>query len=184
MKHPTADIQTKKIGENTQIWQYCVVLPDAVIGDYCNINCHVFIENDVIIGNNVTVKPGVQIWDGLHIEDDVFIGPNVTFTNDLMPRSKHYPEKFAKTIIKKGASIGANATILGGIEIGDYAMIGAGSLITRSVEPFNLWYGNPAKHKGFVTKTGKVLTLDLKDKEGNEYQWVNKEIVMKNIEQY
>lgn len=175
MRHPTADIQSKEIGNDTHIWQFCVVLPGAVIGDHCNINCHVFIENDVIIGNNVTIKPGVQIWDGLRIEDNVFIGPNVTFTNDLLPRSKKYPEEFAKTVIKKGASIGANATILAGIEIGEYAMIGAGSVLTRSVEPFTLWYGNPAKHRGYVTKTGKVLSLDLRDKEGKQYQWVNGE---------
>ena len=175
MIHPTADIQSKKIGKDTHIWQFCVVLPEAEIGDHCNINCQVFIENDVVIGNNVTIKPGVQIWDGLRIEDDVFIGPNVTFTNDLLPRSKQYPEKFAKTIIKKGASIGANATILSGIEIGAYAMIGAGSVVTRSVEPFTLWYGNPAKHRGYVTKTGKVLSLDLRDKDGNEYRWVDGE---------
>lgn len=175
MRHPLADIQSKKIGKDTHIWQFCIVLPEAEIGDHCNINCQVFIENDVVIGNNVTIKPGVQIWDGLRIEDDVFIGPNVTFTNDLLPRSKQYPEKFAKTIIKKGASIGANATILAGIEIGGYAMIGAGSVVTRSVEPFTLWYGNPAKHRGYVTKTGKVLSLDLRDKDGNEYRWVDGE---------
>lgn len=173
MRHPTADIQSKNIGEGTNIWQFCVVLSGAVIGDNCNVNCHVFVENDVLIGNNVTIKPGVQIWDGLRIEDDVFIGPNVTFTNDLLPRSKQYPEKFAKTVIKKGASIGANATILAGIEIGEYGMIGAGSVLTRSVEPFTLWYGNPARHRGYVTKTGKVLSLDLRDKDGNEYQWID-----------
>lgn len=179
MIHPSADIQSKNVGKDTHIWQFCVVLPEAEIGDHCNINCHVFIENDVVIGNNVTIKPGVQIWDGLRIEDDVFIGPNVTFTNDLLPRSKQYPEKFAKTIIKKGASIGANATILAGIEIGTYAMIGAGSVVTRSVEPFTLWYGNPAKHRGYVTKNGMVISLDLKDKDGNAYIWMDSEIVMK-----
>lgn len=180
MIHPSADIQSKKIGKNTNIWQYCVVLPDAVIGDNCNINCHVFIENDVTIGNNVTIKPCVQIWDGLRIDDNVFIGPNVSFTNDLLPRSKQYPEAFAKTIINKGASIGANATILAGIEIGEYAMIGAGSVLTRSVNPFTLWYGNPARHKGYVTRQGKILTLDLKDKRGIEYRWIEGELVMKD----
>ena len=143
--HPLADVQTEKIGENTSVWQFCVVLPNAQIGDNCNINCQVFIENDVKIGNNVTIKPGVQIWDGLRIEDNVFIGPNVTFTNDRYPRSKQYPEEFQQTLIKKGASIGANATILGGITIGENALIGAGSVVTKDVPANELWVGNPAK---------------------------------------
>ena len=143
--HPLADVQTEKIGENTSVWQFCVVLPNAQIGDNCNINCQVFIENDVKIGNNVTIKPGVQIWDGLRIEDNVFIGPNVTFTNDRYPRSKQYPEEFQQTLIKKGASIGANTTILGGITIGENALIGAGSVVTKDVPANELWVGNPAK---------------------------------------
>ncbi len=143
--HPLADVQSLNIGENTTIWQFCVVLPKAVIGKNCNINCQVFIENDVVIGNNVTIKPGVQVWDGLTIEDNVFIGPNVTFTNDLFPRSKQYPEKFEKTLIKNGASIGANATILAGITIGTNAMIGAGSVVTKNIPDNEVWMGNPAK---------------------------------------
>ncbi len=143
--HPLSDVQTSKIGDNTFVWQFTVILKEAVIGDNCNINCQVFIENNVIIGNNVTVKPGVQIWDGLRIEDNVFIGPNVTFTNDRYPRSKQYPEEFQQTIIKKGASIGANATILGGLIIGENALIGAGSVVTKNVPPGELWVGNPAK---------------------------------------
>ncbi|NMB64867.1 MAG: N-acetyltransferase [Spirochaetes bacterium] len=117
MIHPTADVQTENIGNRTQIWQYVVILPGAKIGKNCNINAHCFIENDVIIGDNVTVKCGVYLWDGLVIEDNVFIGPNVSFTNDKYPRSKKYPERFDKIIIKKGASIGAGAVILGGITI-------------------------------------------------------------------
>src|SRR5690606_11750466 len=105
MIHQLADVQSGNIGEGTTIWQFCVVLKHARIGKNCNINCQVFIENDVMIGDRVTIKPGVQIWDGITIEDDVFIGPNATFTNDLMPRSKHYPESFLRTIVKKGASI-------------------------------------------------------------------------------
>ncbi len=108
--HPTANVHSTHIGEGTVIWQYCIVLPKAVIGKNCNINCNVFIENDVIIGDNVTIKPGVQIWDGLRIGDNVFIGPNATFTNDILPRSKVYPVKFKGTIIEEGASIGANVT--------------------------------------------------------------------------
>ena len=106
-KHELSDVQTKSIGENTKIWQFVVILPGAHIGCNCNINANVFIENDVFIGDNVTIKCGVQVWDGVSIENDVFIGPNVTFTNDLIPTSKKYPEKFEKTIVKKGASIGA-----------------------------------------------------------------------------
>jgi len=143
--HSLADVKTDKIGDNTSIWQFCVILKDAEIGSNCNINCNVFVENDVKIGNNVTIKSGVQIWDGVTIEDDVFIGPNVTFTNDIFPRSKKYPEKFEKTIIKKGASIGANATIIAGITIGNNAMIGAGSVITKNVPNNEVWVGNPAK---------------------------------------
>ena len=143
--HLTADVQTKNIGEDTIVWQFCVILNGAVIGDNCNINCHVFIENDVIIGNKVTIKPGVQIWDGITIEDEVFIGPNVTFTNDLMPRSKQYPDQFLRTIIKQGATIGANATILPGLIIGENAMIGAGSVVLNEVPANTVWVGNPAR---------------------------------------
>ena len=121
-----------KIGADTLIWQYVIVLPGAIIGNNCNINAHCFIENDVRIGNNVTVKCGVYIWDGITVEDNVHIGPNVTFTNDIYPRSKHNFE-IGRTIVKKGASIGANATIIAGITIGEYALIGAGSVVTKNV---------------------------------------------------
>jgi len=175
MIHKLSDVQSVKIGEGTFIWQFCIVLENAVIGKNCNINCHVFIENDVIIGDEVTIKPGVQIWDGLRIASKVFIGPNVTFTNDLVPRSKQYPESFEKTIIEEGASIGANATILAGNTIGKYSMIGAASLITKDVPPYTLWYGNPAKHMGYITKTGTILDLELKDKSGDKYEIIKKE---------
>lgn len=168
--HPLSDVQTENIGDETLIWQFVVILPNAKIGSNCNINCHVFIENDVVIGDNVTIKSGVQVWDGVTIEDNVFVGPNVTFTNDLVPRSKQHLEKARRTIIKKGASIGANATILSGIEIGQYAFIGAGSVITKSILPNTLWYGNPAIQKGYVTIEGNILDLDLKDKQGNQYK--------------
>jgi UDP-3-O-[3-hydroxymyristoyl] glucosamine N-acyltransferase len=101
MIHPLADVQSQNIGEGTYVWQFCVILKGAKIGNGCNINCQVFIENDVIIGNNVTIKPGVQVWDGVHLEDDVFIGPNVTFTNDLFPKSKNKDFKLVKTLVKK-----------------------------------------------------------------------------------
>lgn len=148
MIHPLSDCQVT-IPESSNVWQFCVVLPHACIGENCNICSHCFIENDVVIGNNVTIKCGVQLWDGLRIEDDVFIGPNVSFTNDKYPRSKQYPESFKKTIIKKGASIGAGSVVVCGVEIGEYAMIGAGSVVTKNIPAGELWVGNPAK---FVRK--------------------------------
>jgi UDP-2-acetamido-3-amino-2,3-dideoxy-glucuronate N-acetyltransferase len=179
MIHKLANVQSNNIGSGTKIWQYCVVLKHAVIGRNCNINCHVFIENDIVIGDNVTIKSGVQIWDGITLEDNVFIGPNVTFTNDLVPRSKQYPIYFEKTIIEKGVSIGANATVLAGNTIGKYAIIGAASVVTKNIPPFTLWYGNPAKHQGFITKNGVLLDLDLKDKSNNIYEFVNSEPIRK-----
>ncbi|MBD1580959.1 acyltransferase [Pseudoalteromonas sp. S16_S37] len=145
MIHPLADVKTDIIGDGTTIWQFAVVLSGAKIGKNVNVCAHTLIENDVIIGDRVTIKSGVYLWNGLRIEDDVFIGPNATFTNDIMPRSKQYPEQFPKTTVKKGASIGANATILPGIEIGCNAMIGAGSVVTKSVPDNAVVIGNPAR---------------------------------------
>ncbi len=156
--HPLSDVQSSNIGTATRIWQFCVVLPHAVIGNNCNINCHVLIENDVKIGDNVTIKSGVQIWDGITIENNVFIGPNVTFTNDKFPRSKQYPEKFSRTRICHNASIGANATILSGLTIGNYALIGAGAVVTKDVPSYALVIGNPARISGWVDETGNKLT--------------------------
>ena len=119
-------------------------------GSNCNICEHVFVESDVTVGDRVTIKSGVQLWDGIEIEDDVFIGPNATFTNDKFPRSKVYPDEFKKTIVKKGASIGANSTILPGLVIGDNAMIGAGAVVTRDVPPRAIVVGNPAKITGYT----------------------------------
>ena len=133
MIHHSSDIQTKNNRKNTNVWQYCVILPDAKIGENCNICSHVFIENDVNIGDNVTVKCGVQLWNGITIEDDVFIGPNVTFCNDRYPKSKNTNFKLEKILVKKGASIGANSTILPGVTIGENAMIAAGSVIVKDV---------------------------------------------------
>lgn len=158
--HPLAEVQTSKIGEGTEIWQFTVVLKNAVIGKHCNINCHVFIENDVVLGDEVTIKPGVQIWDGITVEDRVFIGPNVTFTNDLVPRSKQYPEVFAKTIIRKGASIGANSTVVAGNTIGEYALIGAGSVVTKNVPARTVWFGNPAVERGTIDDKGNITYHD------------------------
>jgi UDP-2-acetamido-3-amino-2,3-dideoxy-glucuronate N-acetyltransferase len=155
--HPTSDIQSKNIGSDTVIWQYTIILPGAVIGNNCNINAHCFIENDVIIGDNVTIKCGVYIWDGIHIEDNVFIGPNVTFTNNKNPRSKQYPNKYIGAYIEKGASIGANCTILNEIRIGKYAMIGAGCVITKNAPNNTIWIGNPCRQVGFVCDCGNKL---------------------------
>jgi UDP-2-acetamido-3-amino-2,3-dideoxy-glucuronate N-acetyltransferase len=154
--HKTAEVQTKIIGEGTKIWQYSIVLKEARIGSNCNINALCFIENDVAIGNNVTIKCGVHLWDGITIEDNVQIGPSVAFTNDKYPRAKDYSYELKKILIKKGASIGANATVLGGITIGKYAMIGAGSVVTKDVPDGELWYGNPARPHGKAPKIGEV----------------------------
>lgn len=161
MIHKLADVHSKNIGENTNIWQFCVILEKAKIGINCNINAQVLIENDVVIGDNVTIKSGVQIWDGMTIEDNVFIGPNVTFTNDFTPRSKQYPSVFLKTTIEKGASIGANSTIVGGINIGEYALIGAGSVVTKDILNNELWYGNPARFQGYVCNCGNKCDTSL-----------------------
>lgn len=157
MIHEKAEVQSKNIGKNTNIWQHAIILPGAVIGENCNINCHTFIENDVIIGNNVTVKSGVYLWDGINIENNVFIGPNVTFTNDKYPKSKIYPKQFQVTQIRNYASIGAGAIILGGIEIGEYALVGAGALVTKNVPPFSIVIGNPGKIVGFINKDGSKM---------------------------
>jgi acetyltransferase-like isoleucine patch superfamily enzyme/dTDP-4-dehydrorhamnose 3,5-epimerase-like enzyme len=152
MIHETAFIHEKalvepgaQIGSGSKVWSFAHILPGARIGSDCNICDQVFIENDVIIGDRVTVKSGVQLWDGVRLEDDVFVGPNATFTNDKFPRSKVYPDRFAETTVKHGASIGANATILPGLTIGAGAMVGAGAVVTRDVPPKAIVSGNPAR---------------------------------------
>lgn len=143
--HSHAICESANVGENTRIWAFAHILPNAIIGKDCNICDHVFIENNVVIGNRVTVKCGVQLWDGLIVEDDVFIGPNATFCNDIFPRSKQYPETFLKTHLKRGCSIGANATILPGLTIGEHAMIAAGSVVIGNVPDYAVIIGNPGK---------------------------------------
>lgn len=142
--HPLADVKSLNIGIDTTVWQFSVIFKNAMIGDNCNICAHTLIENDVVIGNNVTIKSGVFLWDGTRVEDDVFIGPNATFTNDRLPRSKIYPPTFNGITLRKGASIGANATILPGVTIGCKAMVGAGAVVTKNVPDYAVVTGNPA----------------------------------------
>ncbi|KLJ00731.1 WxcM-like domain-containing protein [Luteimonas sp. FCS-9] len=152
--HPLADVQTSDIGVGTRVWQFVVMLPSARIGANCNICAHCFVENDVIVGDRATIKSGVQLWDGLRIGDDVFVGPNVTFTNDMRPRSKQRPAEYLTTQIDAGASIGGGATILPGLRIGRGAMVGAGAVVTRSVPPNAIVVGNPARIIGYVDASG------------------------------
>lgn len=160
MIHPLADCKNNRIPESTNIWQFCVVLPEAQIGENCNICSHCLIENDVKIGNNCTVKCGVQIWDGVELEDNVMIGANTTFTNDLYPISKNVNWQLLRTRVCKGASIGAGSTILPGITIGQGAMVGAGSVVTKDVPEFVIVKGNPARiHK-------KIKDVDMVKKSG------------------
>ncbi|MCG6117970.1 MAG: WxcM-like domain-containing protein [Aquimonas sp.] len=148
--HPQALCESAQVGEGTRIWAFAHVLPGARIGRDCNLCDGVFVENDVVVGDRVTVKCGVQLWDGVRLHDDVFIGPNATFSNDLFPRSRQRPERFLETVVERGASIGANATLLPGITIGAGAMVGAGAVVTRSVPPNAIVVGNPARISGYV----------------------------------
>lgn len=157
--HPTADVQSSNIGAGTRIWQFVVILPNAVIGHDCNVCAQVFIENEVVIGDRVTIKCGVQLWDGITIEDDVFIGPNATFTNDKTPRSKQFPTDLLKTRVEAGASIGAGAVLLPGIRIGKRAMVGAGAVVTRSIPPYAIATGNPARIVGYTNSVAQTSVV-------------------------
>lgn len=157
--HEKAVCESDRIGAGTRVWAFAHILPEARIGKDCNICDGVFIENDVEIGDRVTIKCGVQLWDGIRLHDDVFVGPNATFSNDRYPRSKQYPERFEQTVVERGASIGANATILPGIRIGAGAMIGAGAVVTRSVPANAIVVGNPARITGYLTGHGQKRAL-------------------------
>lgn len=150
MIHPLSDCKNNNIPESTNIWQFCVIFPNATIGENCNICSHCLIENDAVVGDNCTIKCGVQIWDGVEIEDNVFIGANVTFTNDKYPQSCNRDWTLLRTTIKTGASIGAGSTILPGITIGEGSIIGAGSVVTKDVPPYTVWYGNPAVQRNII----------------------------------
>ncbi|MCE5986584.1 MULTISPECIES: acyltransferase [unclassified Pseudomonas] len=152
--HQLADVKSDAIGEGTRVWQFVVIMKGAQVGRNCNICAHTLIEGDVVLGDNVTVKSGVYLWDGTRIADDVFIGPNATFTNDAMPRSKVYPEQFNGITLERGASIGANATLLPGVVVGEYAMVGAGAVVTKNVPPYAVVVGNPAKIIRVIDRNG------------------------------
>jgi UDP-2-acetamido-3-amino-2,3-dideoxy-glucuronate N-acetyltransferase len=175
--HKLAICESENIGKNTNIWAFAHIMKDTIIGDECNFGDHTFVESGVKIGNRVTVKNGVSIWRGVTIEDEVFLGPNCVLTNDLFPRSKIYHSEDIPTLIKKGASIGANATIVCGTIIGEYSMIGAGAVVTKNVAPFTLVAGVPAKPVGYVGLTGDRLTFNengiAKDSKGNSYKLKN-----------
>jgi UDP-2-acetamido-3-amino-2,3-dideoxy-glucuronate N-acetyltransferase len=155
--HPSAQTQGACIGSGTRIWQFCIIFPKAQIGCDSNICANVFIEGDVVIGSRVTIKSGVQLWDGARIEDDVFIGPNATFTNDRTPRSKKTGWKPLRTKVQRYATIGANSTILPGLTVGKGAMVSAGAVVTRNVPSYALMIGNPARRKGWVCLCGETL---------------------------
>jgi acetyltransferase-like isoleucine patch superfamily enzyme len=148
--HPQGICDSLNVGAGTRVWAFAHVLSGAVVGTECNICDHVFVENDVVIGDRVTIKSGVQLWDGIRLEDDVFVGPNATFSNDRYPRSKIYPAEYLKTVVRRGASIGANATILPGLAIGERALVAAGSVVTRDVPARVLVQGNPARPSAFL----------------------------------
>lgn len=154
--HPQAIVETRDIGSGTRVWAFAHVMKGVRLGANCNIGEHCYMESGVVVGNDVVVKNGVALWEGVIIEDRVFLGPNCVFTNDLFPRSRVIRERH-KTLVREGASIGANATILSGIEIGTYSLVGAGSVVTRSVPDFTIMAGNPARVRGYVCRCGEKL---------------------------
>lgn len=172
MIHPKAEVFSKNIGVGTKIWQYAIVLEGATIGNDCNINCHTLIESKAIIGNRVTIKPGVYVWDGVRLEDGVMLGPNATFTNDKWPKSKNSHFQLLETYVGKNSSIGANATILCGIKIGEYVMVGAGAVVTKDIPDRALVIGSPAKVVGWMNENGtkmKKINEKFVDNQGSEW---------------
>ncbi|MEO8512156.1 MAG: acyltransferase [Ignavibacteria bacterium] len=174
--HPNALVESDNIGDKTRIWAFAHVLKNVKIGDDCNLCDYVFVESGVTIGNRVTIKNGISLWEGLEVGDDVFLGPNAVFTNDMFPRSKRHSGNFLTTKLQKGASVGANATILCGITLGSYCLVGAGSVVTKSVPDFALVTGNPAKFRYWVSKSGEKLLFNSENKsvdsDGNKYEFI------------
>ena len=178
--HPKALVETRQIKKNTRVWAFAHILKGARIGENCNIGDHAFIEGKVVVGNNVTIKNNVTLWDGVVIQDNVFLGPNVVFTNDLYPRSKVYFDVATPTLIKKGATIGANSTLIAGITIGRYAMVGAGSVVTKNVSDFHLVYGSPAKPQGYICRCARKLKFKKNAARcqcGKKYKLKNKKVL-------
>jgi acetyltransferase-like isoleucine patch superfamily enzyme len=175
--HPSAIVESENIGAKTRIWAFAHVLKNVTVGEDCNICDYVFIESGVKIGSRVTIKNGISIWEGLTIEDDVFLGPNCVFTNDMFPRSKLIRPEYERTLLKKGTSVGANATILCGITLGKYSMIGAGAVVTKNIPDFACVVGNPAKFLYWVSRTGEKLDFsnkkEAKDSSGNTYKLIS-----------
>lgn len=180
--HPSADVSEKaRLGEGTCVWQNCTILDDVVIGENCNLGANVFVENGVVIGNGVKIKNNIAIYSGVTCEDDVFLGPNCVFTNVINPRSFiSRKTEFKPTLVRKGASIGANATVVCGHVIGCYALVGAGAVVTKDIPAYGLALGNPARVEGYVCKCGTRLQRFGEIMEctacGNQYRWHNEEI--------
>ena len=171
--HPEANCEADEIGDGTRVWAFAYVLKGARIGRDANICSHTFIESDVVVGDRVTIKSGVQLWDGLTVEDEVFIGPNATFTNDRYPRSRQYLDEHPRTTIRKGASIGANATIVCGHDIGEYAFVAAGSVVTGGIPAHALVVGVPARQVGWVSRAGYTLDEALVCQETGERHMID-----------
>jgi UDP-2-acetamido-3-amino-2,3-dideoxy-glucuronate N-acetyltransferase len=159
--HPEGRVESSEVGERTRVWAFAHILKGARVGADCNICDHTFVEGGAVVGDRVTIKCGVQVWDGVTLEDDVFVGPNATFTNDPFPRSGRRPTEFTRTLVRRGASIGANATLLPGVTVGAGAMVGAGAVVTRDVPPRAIVMGNPAVVTGFVHQGSGTCVPDV-----------------------